>query len=99
MRTMRINVNIADIFFLTIFYMIVDLDSLKKFDLESQLLLTTSTTTDAMFKHLQSLDFPKCLENRTLNKSIKSKILLEGKRKIQTEILIKSFRQSVLINH
>ena len=39
------------------------------------------------------------LENRSLNKSIKTKRVFEGKRKIQTEILIKSIRQSALINH
>ena len=57
------------------------------------------TTTDAMFKHLQSLEFSQMLENRSLNKSIKTKRVFEGKRKIQTEILIKSIRQSALINH
>ena len=37
------------------------------------------------------------LENKSLNKSIKTKGLSEGKRKIQTEILIKSIRQQSII--
>ena len=43
--------------------------------------------------------FSNVRKQRSLNKSIKTKRLFEGKRKIQTEILIKSIRQSALINH